>query len=259
MRRLVGSWVALTLGFSVVVTSVAGHAAAAMVPAGFADSAVASFSRPTAVEWLPDSRIVVLEQDGRVRVGGPAGSFTTAIDIAVCGGTSGERGLLGFTHDPAFQSNGFVYMYYTHSAPGLPKGCANRVSRFTLTQSTIDPSSEVVLLDNISSRGGNHNGGNLEIGSDGFLYVSVGDAGVDPRDGTGTNNAAQDLSLLNGKILRITLDGHPAPGNPLTGPNSAPCATLGISAPTTTQCQEIFAWGLRNPWRFSFDRSTGQL
>src|SRR4029453_1275852 len=115
-----------------------------------------------------------------------------------------------------------VYVYYTHSAPSLPNNCANRVSRFTMSGSTIDPASEVVLLDNISSRGGNHNGGNVEIGSDGFLYVSVGDAGVDPRGDPGVNDAAQDLSLFNGKILRITLDGHPAPGNPLTGPNSAP-------------------------------------
>jgi glucose/arabinose dehydrogenase len=257
MRRLVGSCVAFTLGLAIVLTSPASPVAAATVPPGFADSAVASFSRPTAVEWLPDSRIVVLEQDGRVRVGPPAGGFTTAIDIAVCGGTSGERGLLGFTHDPAFLSNGFVYVYYTHSAPGLPGDCANRVSRFTLTQSTIDPASEVVLLDNISSRGGNHNGGNVEIGSDGFLYVSIGDAGVDPRGDAGVNDAAQDLSLFNGKILRITLDGHPAPGNPLTGPNAAPCAMLGILAPRTTQCQEIFAWGLRNPYRFAFDRNDG--
>jgi hypothetical protein len=131
------------------------------------------------------------------------------------------------------------------------------VSRLTLSGSAIDPASEVILLDNISSRGGNHNGGNVEVGSDGFLYVSVGDAGVDPRGDAGVNDAAQDLSLLNGKILRITLDGRPAPGNPLTGPSSAPCALLGISAPRSTQCQEIFAWGLRNPYRFAFDRNDG--
>ena len=235
----------------------AGPAAAAPVP-GFADAKLADFSRPTAIDWLPDSRIAVLEQDGRVRVGGPSGGFTTAIDIDVCGGTSGERGLLGFAHDPAFLSNEYVYLYYTHTAAQLPGGCANRVSRFSLSGSLIDPASEVVLLDNISARGGNHNGGNLEIGSDGFLYVSVGDAGSsNPRTGASPNVAAQDLSLLNGKILRITLDGHPAPGNPLTGPNSAPCAFAGISAPQTTQCQEIFAWGLRNPYRFAFDRNDG--
>jgi glucose/arabinose dehydrogenase len=127
-----------------------------------------------------------------------------------------------------------------------------------MSGASIDPASEVVLLDDISSHNGNHNGGNLEIGSDGFLYVSVGDAGgTNPRGDSGVNQAAQDLSLLNGKILRVTLDGRPAPGNPLTGPNSAPCATAGISAPRSTQCQEIFAWGLRNPYRFAFDRNDG--
>ena len=261
MRRLVGSCVALALGVSAVAVSVASPVAAASVPPGFADSAVASFSRPTAVEWLPDSRIVVLEQDGRLRVGGPTGGFSTAISVGVFGCTDDERGLLGFTHDPAFQSNGFVYVYYTHSAPSLPGGCVNRVSRFTLSGATIDPASEVVLLDNISSVNGNHNGGDLDIGSDGFLYVSVGDAGRDPRGDSGfagANDAAQDLSLLNGKILRITLDGQPAPGNPVSGPGSAQCATRGNTPSTpTTWCQELFAWGLRNPYRFAFDRNDG--
>ena len=198
-----------------------------------------------------------LSREAKVRIGGPTGGFTTAIDIAVCGNATDERGLLGLTVDPAFLSNGFVYAYYTHSAPNLLGGCANRVSRFTLSGATIDPASELVLLDNISARNKNHNGGNVEIGSDGFLYVSVGDAGTDPRGGSGTNFAAQDLSLLNGKILRITLDGQPAPGNPFTGPGSAPCAFAGISTPRETECQEIFAFGLRNPYRFAFDRNDG--
>ena len=87
--------------------------------------------------------------------------------------------------------------------------------------------------------------------------MSVGDAGVDPRSDPGINDAAQDLSLLNGKILRITLDGHPAPGNPLTGPDSAPCAMLGISAPRTHPVPGDLRVGLRNPYRFAFDRNDG--
>jgi hypothetical protein len=101
MRRLVGTCIALVLGVSAMAVSVGSPAAAATVPPGFADSPVASFSRPTAVEWLPDSRIVVLEQDGRVRVGGPTGGFTTAIAIAigVCGG--GERVLHALGPEPS--------------------------------------------------------------------------------------------------------------------------------------------------------------
>src|SRR3954468_24378277 len=120
MRRLVGFSIALVLGVPVGAAAGVSAVEAASVPPGFADSAVAAFSRPTAIDVLPDSRIVVLEQDGRVRVGGPIGGFSTAIDINVCGGTSGERGLLGFAHDPGFLSNQYVYVYYTHSAPGLP-------------------------------------------------------------------------------------------------------------------------------------------
>ena len=230
---------------------------AATVPTGFSDTSVAGFSRPTAVEWLPSDQIVVLEQAGRVKIGPASGPFTTALTLTnVCG--SGERGFLGFTHDPAFLGNGLVYLYYTRTEPGAPGGCVNRVSRFQLSGSTINPASEFVLLDNISSVAGNHNGGDLDVGSDGFLYVSIGDAGSDPRVRSGVNQAAQDLSLLNGKILRITLDGQPAPGNPLTGPGTAPCATRGNTPSTpTTQCQELFAWGLRNPFRIAFDRNDG--
>jgi glucose/arabinose dehydrogenase len=198
----------------------------------------------------------VLEQGGRVRVGGPAGPFGTALEVDVCLGS--ERGLLGFAVDPAFLSNGVVFVYYTRDAPGAPGNCVNRVSRFVMQNSTIDPNTEVVLLDNISSVAGNHNGGDLEVGSDGFLYVSVGDAGADPRQRGAPNQAAQDLSLLNGKILRITLDGQPAPGNPISGANTAQCATRGNTPSTpTTLCQEIFAWGLRNPYRFAIDRNDG--
>ncbi|MCB0967748.1 MAG: PQQ-dependent sugar dehydrogenase, partial [Ilumatobacter sp.] len=199
-----------------VATGAPPVAEAASVPAGFTDVAVGSASAPTAVEWMPGDRIVVLEKAGRVRVGRPGSTtFTTALQLNVC--TASEQGLLGFTHDPGYWSNQAVYLYYT--AP-TASGCVNRVSRFRMGGDTIDLASEVVLLDNISARGGNHNGGDLEIGSDGYLYVAVGDAGRDPRGDSGSagaNDAAQDLSLLNGKILRITTDGFPAPGNPFTG------------------------------------------
>jgi glucose/arabinose dehydrogenase len=128
-----------------------------------------------------------------------------------------------------------------------------------MSGNTINPASEQVLLDNISSVNGNHNAGDIEIGRDGFLYIATGDAGGDPRDpsSTGANNdAALDRSLLNGKILRIDrFTGAPAVGNPLSGAGTVACGSRGntVSTPLTL-CQEIFAWGLRNPYRFAFDR-----
>lgn len=237
-------------------------ASAATVPAGFTDTAVASVADPTSIVPLSTDRVAVLSQNGTIRIieGGvllPAPALT----LSVCGGAGTERGLLGFATDRDFGAIGSVYVYYTRSAPSAPGGCVNRVSRFTMTGNVIDPASEVVLLDNISSVNGNHNGGDLQVGNDGFLYVSVGDAGRDPRGNSGSagnNDAAQDASILNGKILRITTDGQPAPGNPFSGAGSAQCATRGASAATpTTSCQEIFAYGLRNPYRFAFDPNTG--
>lgn len=262
MRRFIGTLVVAGTTLGLAAVGPAPTAQAATVPAGFTDAAVASFASPTTVEWLPNDRIVVLEQGGRVRIGPATGPFTTALTIGnICPG--GERGLLGFVHDPAYLQNGFVYVYYTRDAAGSPGSCVNRVSRFTmdLAVDEIVPTSEVVLLDNISSVNGNHNGGDLDIGSDGLLYVAVGDAGRDPRGDSGSaggNDAGQDVSLLNGKILRITTDGRPAPGNPFTGPDTAACATRGNTSSTpTTACQEIFAYGLRNPYRFAFDRNDG--
>ena len=220
-----------------------------------------ALSAPIAVAALSDGRVVVLEQGGRVRlvVAGVV-QPTPALALTVC--ANGERGLLGFAPDPAFGANGFVYVYYTRPSPGAPGGCVNRVSRFTMRGAAIAPTSELVLLDNIGSPAGNHNGGDVAIGNDGYLYVSVGDGGCDPRGNSGcagANDAGQDLSLLNGKILRVNrTNGAPAPGNPFTGAGTAACRVRGNTPATpVTRCQEIYAYGLRNPWRFAFDPDVG--
>ena len=236
-----------------------GTAEAAPAP-GLTDTFVASVASPTAVESLPGGRVVVLEQDtGRVQIidtstgqllGAPAAQ------LGVCAG--GERGLLGFTHDPTFATSGRVYVFYTRPSPSAPGGCVNRVSAFVMSGNTINVATEQVLIDNISSVNGNHNGGDLDIGADGFLYISTGDAGGDPRGDSGSgggNDAAQDLSLLNGKILRLDrFTGAAAPGNPLTALGAVTCGSRGNGPATPgTWCQELYAWGLRNPFRFAFD------
>jgi glucose/arabinose dehydrogenase len=229
---------------------------------GFADTQLAApsanpLSSPTAIVPLDGGRALILEKGGAVRVLQADGSMATddALTLSVC--TDSEEGLLGAAVDPGFAQNGFVYLYYTRNAGNcaLSTGRFNRVSRFTMTGNTINLASELVLLDNLNIPAGNHNGGDLEIGHDGDLYVTVGDGGTNPR-GSGPS-AAQDLSLFNGKILRITTSGGVPADNPFVGASGAmSCATLGIGAPTMAKCTEIYDEGLRNPFRFAFDPNT---
>ncbi len=230
----------------------------------FTDSLVTGgVASPVAVSALPDGRAVVLGKSGTVRIIRNGALLpTAALSLSLGGCTGSERGLLGFAADRDFAANGNVFVYYTRPNAAAPGGCVNRVSRFRMTGDVVVRSSEVVLLDNIGSPAGNHNGGDVAVGNDGYLYVSVGDGGCDPRGNSGCaggNDAAQDLGLLNGKILRIDrTTGAPAPGNPFSGAGSAVCRTRGNTAATpTTRCREIYAWGLRNPWRFAFDPNTG--
>ena len=254
--------VATVLG-SVGIVAVGSQRASAAVPAGFRDLLIASpaanpLSAPTAVRPLPDGRALVLEKGGAVRILQADGTLAAAdaLQLSVC--TGSEMGLLGAVADPAFATNGFVYLYYSRNAGNCnnPAQRFNRVSRFTMSGNTISPGSERVLLDNMAIPAGNHDGGDLHIGADGDLYVTVGDGGTNPRGGGAS--AAQDLSLLNGKILRITLAGGVPADNPLVGQQGATdCATKGTSTPTSARCTEIYSWGLRNPFRIAFDSNSG--
>ena len=180
------------------------------LPDGFTDSVVANVAAPTALTWTPDGRMVITSKPGRVIVRHEDGTRTVALDISprVCDDL--ERGLVGVAVDPAFATNRFLYLYYTHKVRG---SCgeggpdpANRVSRFVLADDdTIAGRSERVLVDHIVSPEGHHIAGDLEFGADGFLYISVGDgvcalvgnAGCGP-----TNDNSQRLRLPHGKILR---------------------------------------------------------
>jgi glucose/arabinose dehydrogenase len=265
MRRLSRGLVAAALaatGLVSTMTAAPVSVFAATVPGGFTDVAVASVSNPTSIEYLSDGVAVVLEQDGKVRLLQNGALLPgAALSLNVCGGGGTEMGLLGFAADQNYAVTGWVYIYATRPVTG---GCVNRVSRFTMSGGTIDPNSETILLDNlpgtVTESAGNHNGGDIEIASDGYLYVAVGDSGRDPRNdsgGAGGNDAAQDLSILSGKIVRIRTDGGIPADNPFQGAGTARCATAGIGTPTNLKCQEIFAYGLRNPYRFAFDPNAG--
>ena len=253
MRRIVGILVLL-------VSSVTPSADAA-VPAGFEDTLVATVASPTGVAFTPDGRLLVTTQSGRLRiVENGVLVATPALDLAAILCTNSERGLLGVAVDPAFASTGFIYLYYTFNKFGacgqnIATTPVNRVSRFTMSGNAVSRSSELILVDNIPSPNGNHNGGDLHVGRDGLLYVSVGDGGCDYRGDSGCagqNDAARDLNVLLGKVLRITRTGGIPAGNPFTGADSVRCSVSGGAA-AGQKCQETFAWGLRNPFRLAFD------
>jgi len=226
----------------------------ATVPAGFSDVSIATVGSPTAMAFTPDGRLLIAQQAGSLRVyesgalvATPAITFPTA---AMC--TNSEQGLLGVAVDPAFASNGFVYLFRTFKqASGT---CVNRVARFTMIGNSVSAASELVLVDNMPSPAGNHNGGDLGFGKNGYLYISIGDGGCDYAGGgcAGTNDASRDQHVLTGKILRITGSGDIPPTNPFQGAGTARCNVTG-STTAGNRCQETFAWGLRNPFRFAFD------
>jgi glucose/arabinose dehydrogenase len=130
----------------------------------------------------------------------------------------------------------------------------NRISRFTMTGDTLNPSSEKVLIDNMVSYHANHEAGDLGFGKDGMLYASVGDGYCDYTKVSGCepdNTIAHRRNTLRGKVLRITPTGGIPADNPFTGAGTARCNKGGIAEGLT--CQEIYLSGLRNPFRFAFD------
>jgi glucose/arabinose dehydrogenase len=228
-----------SLTILLVTALLAGFAVdAATLPSGFAETRVATgLADPTAMSFAPDGRLFVCEQGGRLRVI-KNGALLAQPFLTLNVNASGERGLLGVAFDPNFASNGFVYVYYTTAAAPVH----NRVSRFTASASNPDvvaPGSEVQLLNlpNLSSAT-NHNGGAIHFGTDGKLYIAVGD------NANSANSPVLTTTL--GKFLRINADGSIPADNPFVS------QTSGIN-------QAIWARGLRNPFNFAIDRSSGRI
>lgn len=209
----------------------------ATLPAGFSETRIpasGSMTSPTAMAFAPDGRIFVCEQGGQLRVIKNGALLATPF-LSLTVDSSGERGLLGVAFDPQFATNNFVYVYYTTTTPATH----NRISRFTANGDVAVAGSEVVILElNNLSSATNHNGGAIHFGPDGKLYVAVGD------NANGTNS--QTLGNLLGKILRLNADGSIPTDNPYY--NTA-----------TGQNRVIWSMGLRNPFTFTFQQTTGRM
>ena len=210
----------------------------AALPSGFAETRVATgLASPTLMAFAPDGRLFVAQQAGALRVI-KNGALLTQPFLNLSVNSSGERGLLGVAFDPNFASNNFLYVYYTTSASPVH----NRLSRFTASASNPDvvaAGSEVQLLNLPAlSSATNHNGGSIHFGNDGKLYIAVGE---------NANSAnSQSFTTPLGKLLRINPDGSIPADNPFLS------QTTGIN-------QAIWARGLRNPFNFAVDRTTGRI
>lgn len=204
---------------------------------------VAGLDQPVALTQAGDPRLFITQQTGTVRIYDALGLRSTPfLDIRSIVLSGGERGLLSVAFHPLYRQNGFLFVDYTNLHGDIV------IARYKVSASDpdlADVSSGTILLTIAHPDFANHNGGQLQFGPDGFLYIGVGDGGSagDP------NNHGQDISQLLGKLLRIDVD-H---GSPYAIPSSNPFAQR------TGARGEIWAYGLRNPWRFSFDRENGDL
>jgi len=209
----------------------------ALVKAGFTDPVQVTSARDGS------NRLFVVEQAGAIRViSGGTTLATPLLDLRGAITTGGERGLLGLAFHPKFATNHFVYVNFT-----------DRNGNTAINRYTVGPDPNVInrttayRIMTIAQPYPNHNGGNLAFGPDGYLYIGMGDGGGAGDPG----NRAQNLNTRLGKMLRIDVD-HPAAGMHYRAPASNPYVGR-------TGLDEIWSRGLRNPWRWSFDRATGNL
>jgi glucose/arabinose dehydrogenase len=211
-------------------------AAATNLPEDFEEiEIVGSLRAPTNMEFSPDGRLFVLEQAGKILIIKNGELLPTPFLTLEEVDSSAEGGLLGLAFDPQFNINGHFYVYYTKTSDPS----TNQLSRFTVSATdpdVADPRSELVILDGIPANY-THNGGQMQFGPAGKLYVTTGDAVK--------RSNAQSLETLAGKILRINPDGSVPDDNPFVG--------------TPDVRDEIWAYGLRNPFAGDIDPVTGRM
>lgn len=196
---------------------------------------------PVEITNANDSRLFVVQQNGIIKIIQPNGTInaTNFLNIGSKIIFGGERGLLGLAFHPQYSTNGYFFVYYNNPAGNI---IVARYSVSSTDSNVADPASEKILL-NIPKPFDNHNGGSIHFAPDGKLWIITGDGG----SGGDPNNNAQNKNSLLGKMLRIDVDA--------TGPYNIP--TDNPFAGTIDGADEIWAYGLRNAWKFSFDLTTG--
>jgi len=232
---LIGGLLAFLVSLTVTLSTPSPASAATVLPTGFTDTEwVSGLNRPYQMEFAPDGRLFVSQQGGKLRVikNGvllPTPFVTVPVD------STGDRGLIGIAFDPAFNTNHFVYVYYTATTPVSH----NRVSRFTANGDVAVAGSEKVLIE-LADLGTStlHNGGSIHFGIDGKLYISTGD--------NVQGAVAQSLTSLLGKVLRLNADGSIPPDNPFASTASG-------------AFRAIWAVGMRNPFTFGIQPGTGRI
>jgi len=231
-------------------------AAQVTLPPNFVDDVVAGgLDQPVSFAFLPDGRILLTEQkSGKVRmiVNGHVAATDPALVVPNLTNVGEERGLLGITVDPAWPARPFVYLYYDRT------GDFCRLVRYTATGNLTDSSAEnvtlgspLVLMDDLPDQTIYHQAGCLRFGPDGMLYVSTGDDAYDCL--------AFDVRTLHGNILRLKVDVLPTGSGPQVLRSAITPPGNPFAADPDSNAKLVFAWGLRNPWRFQIDPATGVI
>lgn len=281
MKKSVGFIFVITLLISMVLVAGRGDTAVSAQtqqpqssdggPTIVANSIASGFNNPVAIANADDNRLFIVEQSGVIRIIDTNSSIvsTPFLDITDRVDDGGEQGLLGLAFDPDYANNGYFYVNYNYcTISSCDNGSSatttlfTRVSRFSVTADpyVADPNSEVNFLE-IQQPYGNHNGGDLAFGPDGYLYIGMGDGG----SGGDPEMRAQNEENLLGAMLRIDVSAQagtvPDCGTVVGG--GTPPYTIPTNNPyvadADNKCDEIWSIGLRNPWRFSFDAETGDL
>lgn len=203
------------------------------------------FNSPLDIQNVGDDRLFIVEQGGRIKILNADGTTnpTPFLDISSLVSNGSEQGLLGLAFHPDYATNGYFYVNYTKINGNT------RIARFSVDPT--DPNialfdSDLTMIE-YDQPFSNHNGGGITFGPDGFLYIATGDGG----SGGDPGNRAQNTELLLGKLLRIDIDF--VGGSPYSIPPTNPFAG------DPSKAEEIWAYGLRNPFRFSFDSLTNDL